>query len=92
MDNHDAVVTHLEPNILEHEVKCCLEKFTTIKDSGGDGITGEEFKILTDDAVEHRSVHSVVPNSLQPHESQHERPPCTSPTPGVYSNSCPSNR
>ena len=32
---------------------------------------------------------SVVPNSLQPHESQHARPPCPSPTPGVYSNSCP---
>ena len=35
---------------------------------------------------------SVVSNSLQPHESQHARPPCPSPTPGVYSNSCPSSR
>ena len=35
---------------------------------------------------------SVVSNSLQPHESQHSRPPCPSPTPGVYSNSCPSSR
>ena len=34
---------------------------------------------------------SVVSNSLQPHESQHARPPCPSPTPGVYSNSCPSS-
>ena len=33
--------------------------------------------------------HSVVSDSLQPHESQHTRPPCPSPTPGVYSNSCP---
>ena len=33
--------------------------------------------------------HSVVSNSLWPHESQHARPPCPSPTPGVYSNSCP---
>ena len=33
--------------------------------------------------------HSVVSNSLQPHESQHARPPCPSPTPRVYSNSCP---
>ena len=33
--------------------------------------------------------HSVVSNSLQPHESQHARPPCPSQTPGVYSNSCP---
>ena len=36
--------------------------------------------------------HSVVPDSLQPHESQHARPPCLSPTPGVHSNSCPSSR
>ena len=36
--------------------------------------------------------HSVVSDSLQPHESQHARPPCPSPTPGVYSNSCPSSR
>ena len=36
--------------------------------------------------------HSVVSNSLQPHESQHARPPCPSPTPRVYSNSCPSSR
>ena len=35
---------------------------------------------------------SVVSDSLQPHESQHARPPCPSPTPGVYSNSCPSTR
>ena len=35
---------------------------------------------------------SVVSNSLQPHESQHARPPCPSLTPGVYSNSCPSSR
>ena len=35
--------------------------------------------------------HSVVSDSLQPHESQHARPPCTSPTPGVHSNSCPSS-
>ena len=36
--------------------------------------------------------HSVVSDSLRPHESQHARPPCPSPTPGVHSNSCPSNR
>ena len=35
---------------------------------------------------------SVVSDSLQPHESQHARPPCPSPTPGVYSNSCPSSQ
>ena len=36
--------------------------------------------------------HSVVSDSLRPHEPQHARPPCLSPTPGVYSNSCPSSR
>ena len=36
--------------------------------------------------------HSVVSDSLRPHESQHARPPCSSPTPGVYSNSCPLSR
>ena len=36
-------------------------------------------------------IRSVVSDSLQPHESQHARPPCPSPTPGVYSNSCPSS-
>ena len=35
---------------------------------------------------------SVMSDSLQPHESQHARPPCPSPTPGVYSNSCPLSR
>ena len=36
--------------------------------------------------------HSVVSNSFRPHESQHTRPPCPSPTPGVHSNSCPSSQ
>ena len=36
--------------------------------------------------------HSVLSNSLRPHESQHARPPCPSPNPGVHSNSCPSNQ
>ena len=36
--------------------------------------------------------HSVVSDSLRPHESQHARPPCPSPTPGVYANSCPSSQ
>ena len=39
-----------------------------------------------------QSSHSVVSNSLRPHESQHARPPCPSPTPGVYANPCPSSR
>ena len=50
-DNHDGVITHLEPDILECEVKWALESITTNKASGGDGIPGELFQILKDDAV-----------------------------------------
>ena len=50
-DNHDGVITHLEPNILECEVKWALESITTNKASGGDGIPVELFQILKDDAV-----------------------------------------
>ena len=49
---HDAVITHLEPDILECEVKWALESITTNKASGGDGIPVELFQILKDDAVE----------------------------------------
>ena len=50
-DNHDGVITHLEPDILECEVKWALENITTNKASGGDGISVELFQILKDDAV-----------------------------------------
>ena len=50
-DNHDCVITHLEPDILECEVKCALESITTNKASGGDGIPVELLQILKDDAV-----------------------------------------
>ena len=50
-DNHDAVNTHLEPDILECEVKWALESITMNKASGGDGIPVELFQILKDDAV-----------------------------------------
>ena len=50
-DNHDGVITHLEPDILECEVKWALESITMNKDSGGDGIPVELFRILKDDAV-----------------------------------------
>ena len=49
-DNHDGVITHLEPDILEWEVKWALESITTNKASGGDGIPVELFEILKDDA------------------------------------------
>ena len=50
-DNHDGVITHLEPNILECEVKRTFGSLTTNKASGGDEIPVELFKILKDDAV-----------------------------------------
>ena len=50
-DNHNGVITHLEPDILECEVKWALESITTNKASGGDGIPVELFQILKDDAA-----------------------------------------
>ena len=56
-DKHDGVVTHLEPDILECEVKWALGSITTNKASGGDGIPTDLFQILKDDAV--KVLHSV---------------------------------
>ena len=56
-DNHDGVISHLEPDILEYEVKWALGSITTNKASGGDGIPGELFQILEDDTV--KLLHSV---------------------------------
>ena len=56
-DNHNGVITHLEPDILEFEVKWPLESITTNKASGGDGIPVELFHILKDDAV--KVLHSI---------------------------------
>ena len=56
-DNHDGVITDLEPDILECEVKWALESITTYKVSGGDGIPVELFQILKDDAV--KVLHSI---------------------------------
>ena len=50
-DNHDGVITHLEPDILECEVKWAIGSITTKKASGGDGIPVELFQILEDDAL-----------------------------------------
>ena len=50
-DNHDDVITHLEPDILECEIKWALESVTMNKASGGDGIPVELFQILKDDAM-----------------------------------------
>ena len=56
-DNHNGVITHLEPDILECEVKWALEGITTNKASGGDGIPVELLQILKDDAV--KVLHSI---------------------------------
>ena len=57
LDIHNGVVTHLEPDILEYEVKWVLGSITTNKASGGDGIPVELFQILKDDAV--KALHSI---------------------------------
>ena len=57
LDNHDNVITHLEPDILECEVKWALGSITTNKASGGDGIPVEPFQILKDNAV--KVLHSI---------------------------------
>ena len=57
LDNHDGVITHLEPDILEYEVKWALGSITTNKASGGDGIPVELFQVLKDDGV--KELHSI---------------------------------
>ena len=60
-DNHDGVIIHLEPDILECEVKWALGSITTNKASGGDGIPVELFQILKDDTVKMlHSSHTLV--------------------------------
>ena len=56
-DNHDGVITHLKPDILECKVKWALESITTNKASGGDVVAVELFQILKDDAV--KVLHSI---------------------------------
>ena len=56
-DNHDSMITHLEPDILECEVKRALGSITSNKASGGDEIPAELFQILKDDAV--KVLHSI---------------------------------
>ena len=63
-DNHDGVITQLEPDILECEVKWALESITTNKASGGDGIPVELFQILKDDAV--KVQHSICQGIWKP--------------------------
>ena len=62
-DNHDGVITDLEPDILECEVQWALESITTNKASGGDGIPVELFQILKDNAV--KVLHFNMPANLE---------------------------
>ena len=56
-DNHDGMITHLEPDILEYEVQWALGSINANKASGGDGIPAKLFQILKDDAV--KLLHSI---------------------------------
>ena len=62
-DNHDGVITHLEPDNLECEVKWALESITMNKASGGDGIPVELLQILKDNAV--KVLHSICQQMLK---------------------------
>ena len=64
-DNHDGVITHLEPDILECEVKWALESITMNKAKGGDGIPVELFQILKDEAVTRSCTYGLRENLLR---------------------------
>ena len=65
-DNHDCVITHLDPDIVECEVKWALESINTNKASGGDVIPVELFQILKDDAV--KVLHSICQHIWRTHQ------------------------
>ena len=64
-DNHDGMVTHVEPDVLKCEVKWALGSITANKASGGDGIPAELFKILKDEAV--KELHSICQQIWKTH-------------------------
>ena len=71
-DNHDGVITHLEPDILECEIKWAVGSITTNKTSEGDGILAELFQVLEDDAV--KLLHSICQQILKTQQwPQNER-------------------
>ena len=78
-DNHNGVITHLEPDILECNVKWALESITMNKASGGDGIPVELFQILKDDAVKvlpanlENSAVAIGPEKVSFHSNPKER-------------------
>ena len=69
-DNHDGVITHLELDILECEIKWALESITMNKASGADGIPVELFQILKDDAV--KALHSICQHIWQSQQWPHD--------------------
>ena len=72
LDNHNGVITYLESDILECEVKWALRSITTNKASGGDGIPTELFQILRDDAV--KVLHSICQATGLENDSFHSNP------------------
>ena len=79
-DNHDDVITNLERDILECEVKWALQSITTNKASGGDGIPVELFQILKDDAV--KVLHSICQQIWKTQQwPQHWKEPLFIPIP-----------
>ena len=73
-DNHDGVITHLEPDILECEVQWALGSITTNKASGGDGIPVELLQILKDDAV--KELHSICQQIWKTHQGPQDWKRC----------------
>ena len=69
-DNHDGVITHLEPDILEYEIKWALESITMNKANGDDRIPVELFQILKDDTVKvlHSTYQQIWKTQQWPHE------------------------
>ena len=79
-DNHNGVITHLEPNILECEIKWALGSITMNKASGADGIPVELFQILEDDAV--KVLHSICQQIWKTQQwSQNQKRPLFIPIP-----------
>ena len=74
-DNHDGVITDLETDILECEVKWALESITMNKASGGDGIPVEIFQILKDDAV--KVLHSICQQIWKTQQWPQDRKSCS---------------
>ena len=87
------VITHLEPDILECEVKWALESITTKKASGGDGISVELFPILKDDAVKVHSICQQIwktqqwPQDWNPFQSQRKAMPKNAQTTAQFHSS-----